>query len=100
MKVVDRAEHPPGLCAVTADIDGPFLDTEAWCPYVDPRIYIHVPVVEQMGREIGMVSGEKVSEMQAKLDEYGEKVRQLEALVAGYEKVKDLEEMVSEEAAA
>jgi hypothetical protein len=71
--IVDKATVPPGRCAVTGDIDGPFIDTGK--DIVDPgnpnlifRIYLHVPYVEQMARLSGMVQGEDQIELEEQLE--------------------------------
>lgn len=52
--LVQRAVRPPGKCAVTHDIDGPFID--CGIKYENKgywtRLYLHAPWVEQVGREL------------------------------------------------
>lgn len=91
MKIVEKATMPPAKCAVTGDIDGPFIDTGGYCPNVDPYIYLHVPVVEQMARELlGMVPAAEVDELKAKVEELTKKVEVLGKAEAA---IKDLEEL-------
>lgn len=69
-KIVEKANMPPAKCAVTGDIDGPFIDTGAWCANVDPYIYLHVPYVEQLARDLlGMVPKSEIEELRAKVEE-------------------------------
>lgn len=57
--IVDKALMAPGKCAVTGDMDGPFIDTGSWARHHDPYIYLHVPLVEYYARELlGMVPKE------------------------------------------
>jgi hypothetical protein len=72
-RIVEHASQPPGKCAVTGDIDGPFIDTGK--DIVDPananliyRIYLHVPYVEQLARQLGMVRGEDQIELEEQLE--------------------------------
>lgn len=56
--LVQRAVRPPGKCAVTGDIDGPFID--CGIKYENrgywTRLYLHAPWVEQVGRDqLGMI---------------------------------------------
>lgn len=56
--VVQRAAFKPGKCAVTADIDGPFLDTAV--KYENRgywhKLYLHLPWIAEMARKhCGMV---------------------------------------------
>ena len=87
MKIVEKAEQPPAKCAVTGDIDGPFIDTGAWLPQVDPYIYLHVPLVEQMARDLlGMVPEKDVQALNDALEQvtdmYEDQKKELEALRA------------------
>ena len=68
MRVVDKSEaiNNPGYCIFTKDIDGPFLDTGTWINDINPYGYIHVPMVEAMGREVGMVPRHEVEAIQVK----------------------------------
>ncbi len=56
--LVQRAGFPPGRCAVTGDIDGPFID--CGISYENrgyqQRLYLHAPWVAQIARQkLGMV---------------------------------------------
>ena len=95
-KIVERAEMPPAKCAVTGDIDGPFIDTGAWCPNVDPYIYLHVPYVEQLAREVlGMVSQDEVEELRKKVAELTAKVEKLGEYGEALAKIEELEQEVA-----
>lgn len=64
--VVDRATFPPGNCLVTGDIEGPFFDFgDKVC--VDPRVYVHVPVIEACARKLGMVPKAEVEELKRQI---------------------------------
>jgi hypothetical protein len=74
-KIVERAEIAPAKCAVTGDIDGPFIDTGSWCPNADPYIYLHVPYVEEIATKLlGMVSKKEVAKLEAKVKDLTEQV--------------------------
>jgi hypothetical protein len=84
-EIVEKAEMHPAKCCVTGDIDGPFIDTGSWCDSVDPRIYLHAPLVEQYARDLlGMVPKaevEKLTKQVENLKEEVEKLRKVEAAV-------------------
>lgn len=100
MKVIDRQEaNERGLgdCILTGDIDGPFLDTGYLIQEIDPYVTIHVPVVEAMGREVGMVTAKEhddlkaeISNLQSLVAEYGEKVDELHRALDGADAYKSL----------
>ena len=71
MKIVTKDDNlkPPAKCAVTSDIEGPFLDTGSWLPEVDPYIYLHVPLVEQWARELGFVDREDYDALLKEVEE-------------------------------
>jgi hypothetical protein len=83
MKVVDKATDQPGQCTLTADFDGPFVDTEFWinCERVgiNPHVYIHVPVAEQIGRTVGMVPESVLHSCEKELEDQRQRVIDLEA---------------------
>jgi hypothetical protein len=71
MRIVEKEEaiNGPGLCIFTSDIDGPFLDTGFWVDsWANPYAYIHVPFVEQMGREVGMVARNEVERLAERVE--------------------------------
>ena len=73
MKIVERGLKQPGLCVLTHDSNGPFVDTEADinCERVgiNPHIYIHVPIAEQIGRTVGMVSQSVLDSAEATIEQ-------------------------------
>jgi hypothetical protein len=79
MKVVDRSEaiNNPGYCIFTKDIDGPFLDTGTWINDINPYGYIHVPFVEAMGREVGMVPRSEFERLAEKATAMAEELSEL-----------------------
>jgi len=88
MKIVEQATHPPAQCIVTADQDGPFIDTETWANWRDPYVYLHVPLVEYMARELlGMVPRAEVDELRARIDSYEQEIEGLQEFVAASEKL-------------
>ena len=70
MKIVDRATNPPAKCAVTGDIDGPFIDTGSWCQNVDPYIYLHVPWVEEVAwKLLDMIPKAEYEKLEERLED-------------------------------
>ena len=83
--LVQRAARPPGKCAVTGDIDGPFVD--CGIKYENrgywTRLYLHAPWVEQVGRDLlGMVPQD---ELEAVEDEKKVLEDELEALQIAFD---------------
>lgn len=77
---------PPAKCAVSGDIDGPFIDTGVRCDQVAPYIYLHVPVVEWYARELlEMVPRAEVEAMREQLASYAEKIANLERFVEAHQ---------------
>lgn len=103
MRVVEKGEEVlnfPGVCVLTMDGEGPWVDTETWLnakdlDTVDPYAYISVAKVRDMGRVIGMVEKEEVEKLTAQVEEYGNKVAELQALVDAYTTIKDAEETLA-----
>lgn len=80
--IVDKALIAPAKCAVTGDMDGPFIDTGSWVRHHDPYVYLHVPLVEYYARELlGMVSRDKLEELEAQLSSYQAEVEELQRFV-------------------
>ncbi len=93
----DDGLNAPGCCALTGDIDGPFVDLKRWIPYADPYAYIHEPFCHEIGRAVGMVEAsehealktevrertELLAEMMAELEDLREKV-------AAFQSVKEM----------
>lgn len=97
MKIVqkDSGLQAPGWCVFTHDIDGPFLDTERWINEVDPRGYVQVSFVEEMGRAVGMISRSEVEAIQEQLSEAQAELASLKDLLERVEIVRELEEAVA-----
>lgn len=77
---------PPANCVVSGDIDGPFIDTGVRCDQVAPYIYLHVPVVEFYARELlEMVPKAEVEAMRKQLEDYSERIAQLERFVEAHQ---------------
>ena len=69
--VVERAAFKPGKCAVTHDIDGPFLDCGV--KYENRgywhRLYLHLPWIEQQARQhLGMVPKSEIAGLKARVE--------------------------------
>lgn len=89
MKIVDKATQAPAKCALTGDIDGPFIDTGCWLPEVDPYIYLHVPIVEQMARDLlGMVPEKEVAELEEAVEHLTEVVKEQRQELDAFKTVK------------
>jgi len=82
MQVVERGEFQPGTCCISHDSTGPFLDTGVYlnCERVgiNPRLYIHVPVAEQIGREVGMVPKPVLDSAESEIENLRNTVQALE----------------------
>jgi len=83
MRIVETPDQAPGLCCVSADSVGPFVDTGAKinCDRVgiNPHIYLHVPIAEQIGRTVGMVPEVTLRSAEAEIDSLRDHVQELEA---------------------
>ena len=76
---------------MTGDIDGPFIDTGSWCPQVDPRIYLHVPLVEQYARELlDMVPADDVEALREAVVNLTDQLEDKDKLLAAYQQVEEL----------
>jgi hypothetical protein len=95
-KVVDQALQPPAKCLVTGDTDGPFIDTGTWARQHDPYIYLHVPLIEYYARELlGMVSAEKVADLEERLAENYQRLTKLQRFVDGTLEYSEIAEEVA-----
>lgn len=92
--VVNRATFPPGQCIVTGDVDGPFFDFGDRRA-VDPRIYVHVPVIEACARQLGMVPKAEVEELQTRLQSLEEKYAALDRYREAVETMAEAEEAIA-----
>lgn len=96
MRIVTRAEQPPAKCAITGDIDGPFIDTGCWLPEADPYIYLHVPVVEQMARDLlGMVPEEEVTALRDAVEHLSDIVEEQHKKLEAYETLENARKVVA-----
>lgn len=89
MNIVERPAMAPGHCIATLAAEDPrgFIDTGLTVTTVDPRVYISVSWVQQMGRELGMVDG-------TFLDEAEQRIADLEADLAEADKLADASQLV------
>lgn len=84
MKVVEKSDGlvQPGMCCISADIGGPFVDLDASlnCERmgINPHLYIHVPVAEQIGRTLGMVPQKILESCEHEVEELRKTVQALE----------------------
>lgn len=67
MVLTEEVLYHPHSCAITGRSEGRFIDTGSEIPGVDPHIYISVPIAEEMGRMIGMVSAAEHAELHAEV---------------------------------
>ncbi len=104
MRIVDRAEMPPAQCAITGDIDGPFIDTGSWAvhdiPTPDgwqlPRVYLHVPVVKQMARDLlGMVPEEDVQALREAVDHLSDLLEERNKELEAYRTIEEARKVVA-----
>lgn len=91
-EIVEKAEMHPAKCCVTGDIDGPFIDTGSWSDSIEPRIYLHVPLVEQYARDLlGMVPKTEVEKLEKKLKDLKERLKDLEKVEAAVDALNEFE---------
>lgn len=85
-KVVQHAPMAPAKCAVSGDIDGPFIDTGVWVRHHDPYLYLHVPVVEYWARELlEMVPKADVDAIREQFEAQTERIKELERFVEAHQ---------------
>ena len=94
MKVVDRLEQFPSFCLVTGNAEGPFVDFEAH--YDQAQIGLHVEVVKQAARKLGMVEAEFIEETLQKLTEAQEALESQRAIVEEAQAVLDFKRKIEE----
>ena len=89
MNIVERPGLAPGYCMATLAAEDPrgFIDTGNNPATVDPRVYISVSWIEQMGRELGMVDGDL-------LDTAEQRIEDLEADLAEADKLAEASHLV------
>lgn len=66
--VVKKATFSPARCVVSGDIDGPFFDLGT-VRAINPRLYVHVPVIEACAKQLGMVPVAEVEALKTQLAE-------------------------------
>lgn len=84
--VVNKATRSPARCVVSGDIDGPFFDLGT-VRCINPRLYVHVPVIEACARQLGMVP---VGELQQLRD----RIAQLEPKAAAWDAYSEHKEAI------
>lgn len=85
-RIVQRATMPPAKCVISGDIDGPFIDTGVRCDQVAPYIYLHVPVVEWLARELcEMVPKAEVDAIREAFEGQTERIAELEKFVEAHQ---------------
>lgn len=96
MKIVEKATQPPAKCIATGDIDGPFIDTECWAGEVDPYIYLHVPYVEQIARDLlGMVPEKDVQALRDAVEHLTDMVEDQRKELEAYRTIEEARKVVS-----
>lgn len=89
MRIVEKAVKPPGMCLLSRDTEGPFFDPGLYARHRDPYMYVSVRWVEDRARELGMVPGREIEELESELRNmlagYVAKVEQLEKFVEAHE---------------
>lgn len=90
MKIVDKAFHAPGMCVVSRDIDGPFVDLETWTGLTDDaHLYLHVPVAEEIGRTVGMIPKGEVEALKRRVEELAENLKKERKRITAYESLRE-----------
>lgn len=83
-EIVSNPTKAPAKCIVTKSWEGEFIDTKTYAGWTDPYIYLHVPYVKELARDLlGMVDAEEVESLR-------EKVKELEGRVEEYGKLAGL----------
>ena len=90
-EILDRAPNFPARCLVSGDIDGPFIDLGGSAPYIEPYMYIHVSVGEQIGRALDMVPRAEVDELLTRVAELEHKYAALDRYREAVEAVQGAE---------
>ena len=89
----------PGVCVLSGQTEGEFLDTGRVIPFHEPYGLFHVPMVESMGRAVGMVPRSEYDEMmevfQGTLEDLVEAKDEIEKLKAAMEGLAYMKEAVS-----
>jgi hypothetical protein len=83
-RLVPTAELPPFRCLLSGLNDGPFVDASVQIesvPMQSPRAYFHPTAIEQLAREIGMVTGKEHAKTAEALARAHARVEELEAVV-------------------
>lgn len=89
-KIVETAERVPARCIVTSEIDGPFIDTGTYAGEMDPYIYLSVPYITEVARDLlGMVPKKEV-------DDLREQVNAMKVKLEKMEKVEDAVKVIQE----
>jgi hypothetical protein len=91
--VVARATFSPAKCAASGDLDGPFFDFGT-VRALNPRIYLHVPVIEACARQLGYVPSSEITEMAETVAQATEEVRALKEKVAALETIQEAEKVL------
>jgi hypothetical protein len=94
VKVVDRLEQFPATCLVTGNTQGPFVDFEA--NYDQAQVALHVEVVRQAARKLGMVDAPFLSETLEKLEQAQAELREKAELIAQAQAVLDFRQKMEE----
>lgn len=79
-EIVEAGTLPPGECIFTGT-RGPLIDTKRNIPLADPRGYIAVAYVEELGKLCGMVSEKEVAELEETVEELENQLRDLTQIV-------------------
>lgn len=78
-RIVQSAPMPPAKCAISGDMEGPFIDTGVRVNHVSPYLYLHVPVVEWYARELlEMVPKADVDEIREQFEAQTDRIAELE----------------------
>lgn len=91
MRFVQIAELAPRICAVSGRGEGPFIDFQTVIDRPLPTaLYLHVGIVEEAAKELGMVPGREVDALQDQLKEMGAELERVKEIMQTAGKLDEL----------
>lgn len=87
-QIVQSARLRPGKCAITGDVEGPFIDTETQIPRWG-RVYLSVRGLQDSLRELGFLTPEETEVLRDDNDRLQEEVRRLTEVEEHYSTLLD-----------
>ncbi|HEX6456244.1 MAG TPA: hypothetical protein VF009_06960 [Solirubrobacterales bacterium] len=82
MRLTEVAENTPRNCAVTGRDDGPFIDFQKVIDSPLPtHLYLHVLIVEEAAKRLGMVPAKDVEKLRADLAEMSGRIDEVNEIL-------------------